>query len=355
VGVEPSYLKSLIPWVEQGGRLVVAVKDVSPTGIMAMSADLKNQPNILQILGLDAVDAMPRSPVDGMVQPSRSSWTPELKPLRDVLSEAWSRKEVLPLTIPVTQKGNLPRTEWPIQQLSLPGDQVGTFDAVDAKPAGTLEVLIAKQPVTLAASFMRGKGEIVLVAEPQLFSNRLLAQADNSILAARLLAPDGQRVFIDEFYHGLSVRGNSLYLLTQPGYAALALGLLFVACLVIWREAIFLGPSLRDETIGRRDIGEYLRAMGRFFSIGHDSRPFLLKQMREGVLRELSTEQSLPTETQDADLIASVLARRNPTRAEALRTALRDVDAILESRQDLTEAQTLDALRRLTSCLSKPR
>ena len=69
-------------------------------------------------------------------------------------------------------------------------------------------------------SFARGKGEIVIVSDPRLLANALLAKADNSVLAVNLLAPHGETVVLDEFYHGLSVRGNALYLFTRPGYAA---------------------------------------------------------------------------------------------------------------------------------------
>jgi hypothetical protein len=354
VGAEPAYLKSLVPWVEQGGRVVVAVIDIEPSGPMAAMSDSKGNPTILDIFGLSGVDLMPRSPADGLIQSRKSTWDQDLKPLEDVLRESWSRTEIPPLEFPVTHTGTFGDNALPISTLSTPGDRIGTMDASDAKPTGTIETTLGKTAVTLAARFARGKGEIVLVSEPRLFSNEFLAKADNSILAAGLLAPEGQRVIIDEFYHGLSVRGNPLYLLTRPGYAALALGLLLTTCTIIWREAVFLGPPLRDEAVGRRDIAEYIRAMGRFFGVGGDeSRRFLVTELRSGVLREISTELSLPPEKQDADVIAAVLARRNPQRADTLRKAVQKADTLLESRQSWTEVQTLDVIRSLSSCLSK--
>lgn len=353
VGSEPAYLKSLMPWVESGGRMVVAVKDVAPSGPMAGTKELKDRPTILEILGLSGVDLMPRSPETASVQSSRSAWQKDLKPLEDVIRESWAPAEVTPQSFAVTETGAIGDETWPISSVMVPGDQVGTMDASDAKPTGTIDTTFAKTTVTLAAMFSRGKGEIVLVAEPKLFSNQLLSKADNSILAARLLSPKGQPVIIDEFYHGLSVRGNPFYLLTRPGYAALALGLFITTCVTIWREAVYLGPPLSDEAVGRRDIAEYIRAMGRFFAVGVDSRQFLVTELRHGVLRELSEELSLPPDKQEADLVIAVLARRNPQRADALKTAIQKSDAYLSARRSPTEVQTLDVMRSLSSCLSK--
>jgi hypothetical protein len=71
------------------------------------------------------------------------------------------------------------------------------------------------------------------------------------------------------------------------------------------------------------------------------------------VLRELNAELSLAPDRLDSDLIAGVLAKRNPRRADALRGAIRESDALLKSPQTPTEIQTLAVMRSLTSCLSK--
>ena len=109
--------------------------------------------------------------------------------------------------------------------------------------------------------------------------------------------------------------------------------------------------NLPDETRQRRDIGEYLAAMGQFFSRGPLARPFLVRRMYEGVLRELSLDVSLPPETQDEELVSRMLARRDPARAKRVLETLKEVNTALESRSHWTESQTVDAMRRLTGCL----
>ena len=375
-GVEPTYLKGLLPWVESGGRLVVAVNRLHPEFDLGDSKTTLSRPTLLESLDLADASILSRSMTTGVVAPpERRNWRQEIESIS--LRESWSQSaDTPPVPMRVKTEGTLSDSNWPVGELLLPGDTVGCLDLGQIKtsglllgttggtstpgtPEGTGRDRRGRRPrmddseFILAAVIPRGGGEIVLIAEPALFSNRLLAKNDNSVLAARLLSPEGAPVLIDEFYHGLSVRGNVLYLLTRPGYLALALGPLLCTGLVVWREAIFLGPSLPDETVPRRDIGEYIAAMAQFFSRGRRARPYLVRQVREGVLRQLSTELSLPPEIRDVDLVAGVLSRTNPQAGDRCRKAFRDVDDALDSRGHWSETQTLDAMRRLTACLSK--
>ena len=84
---------------------------------------------------------------------------------------------------------------------------------------------------------------MAVMAVPAIASNWLLGEADNSVLAAQLMTLGQQRVIMDEFYHGLTIRGNALWLLTRPGYAALALAIAALVSVWIWRSATFLATS----------------------------------------------------------------------------------------------------------------
>ena len=76
-----------------------------------------------------------------------------------------------------------------------------------------------------------------------------------------------------------------------------------------WRSATFLGPPLTDTERPRRDIQEYVHAMGAFFCRGPGHRRFLVSEMREGVLHELCGQLGLPPHTTDIDTIAAVMER----------------------------------------------
>lgn len=356
-GTEPAYLQRLLPWVESGGRLVVATGRLEPerTSFQAAMRGGTHRPTIFETLGLPDALLIRRPSVSGSAPPRESDDNKD-NPFRTVFREAWNRESPTFAPLQVQAEGTLSRERAGLLETWLPAGDVGTLDLRNPT-AGRLLMRLPEQKKdsVLAAEIPRGEGSIVLLAEPSLLENQVLARGDNAVLAARLLAPEGQTVIFDEFYHGLSVRGNALYLLTRPGYLALVLGLLLTTGLVVWREAIFLGPPLADPVRERRDLAEYLSAMGRFFSVGRGTGRFLVQELRDGVLRELSRELSLPPEKQDAELVSEILARHQPARSQRVRQVFRDVDDRLASgsRGRWSQAQTVEVMRRLTGCLSK--
>ncbi|WP_437223402.1 DUF4350 domain-containing protein [Planctomicrobium sp. SH661] len=359
-GTEPAYLKSLLPWVEKGGRLVVAA------GVSAKDQERRSKsklagvsmPSVTQSLelGVEISVAEGEKDLAERIQFESDNMDPmeERQRFEKAITESFKKRPAPPRQLQMQGTGTLNLAASGSETLFVPGDSLSVLKLYDSSPAGTIELFAdGESKGILAAEFPRGLGKIVLVSEPRIFSNVLLARGDNSVLAMQLLAPEGQKVVVDEFYHGLSVRGNTLYLLTRPGYAAVAVGLLAFACLMAWRNARFLGPPLQDRIPQRRDLSEYINAMGRFFSGGNGSRPFLVGQLRSGVLREISKEFSLPEGTQDVELVAGIVSRRNAGRGDQIRNTFREVDAALEQQGRWSRTETLDAMRRLTACLSK--
>lgn len=382
VAVNPTYLQQLLPWVERGGRLVIAQRDIGLLSSMAREKAVADMPTLGECLELADVRVVPENvgtfpkPPDAAQDresseedrewleesgypPSSNAWQDGApgkgsgnNSIYDEIFDAFNRFSVPPREVAIEAEGTLAAWRDSLQCLTLPGERGRGLVFEESIPVGTIHYQNgAGERSVLAAEFQRGAGSIVFISMPEVLSNRLLARTHNSILAVRVLSPRGERVLLDEFYHGLGVRGNMLYLLTRPGFAAVALGLLMFVCLSKWRAGVLIGPALPDETRQRRDIGEYLAAMGHFFSRGSLARPFLVSRMYQGVLRELSIQVSLPPETQDEELVSRMLARRDPARAKRVLQVLKEVDAALESRSHWTESQTVDAMRRLTGCL----
>lgn len=346
---EPAYLTSLLPWIDRGGRLIIAVGFVG-----RFERELREQQadhSEIENKSLWEVLELPDVSMTFVHTLPEGAWEDEDSIAEEFL-EGFADNNAPSRVVPVEHSGTLAEPLRSIEQLALPGDEQVYLDWETTEPAGTLSIPNAEDDDrVIAAAFPRGQGRIVVVANASIFSNRLLAQADNSLLAVWLFSPQGQAVHFDEFYHGLGVRGNPLILLTQPGYGSLALGLLLFVCLASWREAVLLGPPLPDEQQSRRDIGEYIAAMGQFLSAGRSSRPFLVQRFRDGILRELSVELALPPETQNVEIVVAAVSRTNARRAESIKQAFAEVDATLKSRRRWTKFQTLDSMRRLRACL----
>jgi hypothetical protein len=364
VGYSPRYLASLLEWVEHGGRLVVAPADWDHHWANHSSSPSHEVPiehDILKLLGVDKDVRLEEfvSETDAAGDPAGTSsnsssgssgeddefWPEDMRKM-------WSGDGARAVIRPVRCEGSLGSLAKSIRQLAVPELE---FTKLVGKPddlAGSIAVrdTLDDEPLVVAA-VARGRGEIVVVSDPRLFANFFLAKADNSVLAAHLLSPHDESVVFDEFYHGLMVRGNPLYLFTRPGYAAMALGILLGVGVWTWRKAVFLGPPLPDTVPARRDIGQYIDAMGDFFVRGPDHRRFLMRETRDGVLQQICQELKLPPDTADPDVIVAALARRSPARADALRRVVKRIDATLASHGNVPKSIYLPTLQRLASCL----
>lgn len=352
VATEPGYLASLKDWVESGGRLVYA----PPAENLYVTAALMQMegptPSFAELLELDGVRIEGGSDSDG------SSAVIERAQNADSFAEGFVEAFNVPnpntLEVTVTVEGDFARIAQGVRNLTIPADDF-THIALDSdarEPAGILKCVPANgEQATLAARFVQGDGEIIVLSDSRLISNLFLAQSDNSVLAARLFSPEGRSVVVDEFYHGLGVRGQPLYLLTFPTYATVAAAILIAIGLFTWRKAVFPGPPIPDDEVRRRDIREYVNAMARFLSVGKDGNSRLVSELREGVLRQLSIETGLPPDSADVERIVSVLERKQGDRAKLLREADRTVSEILNKRRRLSQSETLDAMQRMTACL----
>ncbi|WP_437206126.1 DUF4350 domain-containing protein [Planctomicrobium sp. SH664] len=367
INVEPAYLSQLVTWVEAGGRLVIAVGDASFKDVrqLAFMAP-KEEHDLFSVLGLDEIWIESFDPSDSLgnsvVKPNVPKPTEPPRTMSDAVRQVQdaldqlNQKQVLPaqgLQISPVKVTGLPSlTAAGIQELAIPASEVHFFEFAGDPPRGQIELVDPLgNSFPLVAEIPRGQGTIVLISDSQLMTNRYLQQGDNCVLAAHLLAPHGELVVFDEFYHGLAVRGNSLYLLTIPGFAAATLALCLLIGLWAWREAIFLGPPQPDTLVNRRDIREYVNAMARFFLRGKGSRMFLLEQVRNGVLATIAKELGLPPQTRDPQTIIHILGRRDPERAEQIESAFKAVDDELGSSRSISSPTATKLMQRMAACL----
>lgn len=341
---EPAYLVRLVDWVKAGGRVVVAPATLERQSRFERQRSKKSKaddvPTLLGTLGLDSVEI-------------RDNEATAIS--KDSDDEEWSlfrrrQSRALEFTDMYSFKWYGENNE--LLAIALPSGSPLTVNPGKAAWRPLLQREGAKEHEgLLAASFTLGAGEVVVVADPDLFANAILRQSDNSIATTRMLSPAGGSVVFDEHYHGLSVRGNPLYLLTIPGVAALTLGLLSATAIWAWRTAIALGPPVFTPPRPRRDLREYVEAMSRLLLKGRDGRRYLLRELRQGTLEELGRQLGFPVLTPTPDRIAASLARREVSRAEAFSSIMEDIDQRLAVTDRLTTAEATQLMKRANSCL----
>jgi hypothetical protein len=373
VQAEPAYLAAVAEWIKGGGRAVVA--PARPDRLQRQRIEFlergdEPERTVLGELGLSQVSlkvldlavSTPDGPDDPMAAKTgdvggagsknseRRQAKDEFTVIRDLISGKIESNSTA--TVAVKGLGEFSRFAEIVTTIEVPDRGLQVLDMGSSEPAGRLTIEDREgREQTLAAVFHPGQGELIIVAEPAIAENRLLAREDNSVLAAELLAGPGRRVIFDEFYHGLTIRGNPLWLFNQRGYGATMLCLLAVMGLWIWRQAVFLGPPLEQIGQSRRSIGEYVEAMARFLSRGKSSQAFLLGEVRKGVLHSVRTELRLPPGRENVGDLAAALVHRDPRRARQLVEAVSLVDAALSQNRQFKERAAVELFQRISNCL----
>ncbi len=336
---EPSYLMEVDRWVQQGGRVVIVSPAISSAEEDQLDELMEKLPHydkdLLSLFGLKGVQT------EVLFWEEIPQDTPEDRPDLVQFSVEWDPD----------RDGNPS-----VAALATEEETIHVLDlGRDIQAKWKLFILDAEQDQRLmAAAVEHGQGEVVLVAEPSLLSNVVLGSADNSLFAVWLLTDHGKRAFVlfDEFYHGLSVRGNPWWLLSRYQYAYVAFTGLLLLAIWIWRHGVLLGPPLNSRQPTRRDIGEYIDAMSRFFLRGRRTERFLLQQVRDGVWRELCCEFHVRIANRDRERLIAIIHRRDPQRAEIVRDALVQADQCLStSRPHSSSRDILRAMHDLADCL----
>lgn len=379
IGQEPAYLHAVSDWMRAGGRVVVSpAEKTDPDHVIFDSRTSELPPETLLValrgpsVDTKQIDLNHTSPEkdsdesENAEQPrkfknlrdraersapsSPADWDEDLKKLRGVLAgeKNWQKSR----SVSVQCVGSLAHLAMSVKSLELPEEELPVLKVGTSKPSGRVVFIDpAGNERTLIATYAIGKGELVVVAAPMIAENRLLAQQDNSVLVTELVAGAGGPIVFDEFYHGLTVRGNPLWLFTRRGFSLVTLCLLGVASLVIWRSAVFLGPPLAETIPSRRSIGEYVVAMASFLNRGRNTRKFVLEEVRSGVLHAVRNELGLPPGREQVEELAGVLRRRDPQRAARLVDAVSQIDQALSTSVASTEKDAIRLLQGISSCL----
>jgi hypothetical protein len=369
VQIEPVYLARLRQWIRSGGRVVVAPQAVRENDReSSRPMELVPPTTVLRELGLSEIETtfidLPES------GSNQNAGAPNSKNVfrsagndsdSDSVKSEFERylfPTLFPTTtVKVAGHGSLATPAANVAQLEVP-TRLQVLDLSLSKPDGKITVELERhdsdqsaKPPVLAAQFKLGAGEIVVVGDPAIFDNRLFSQADNAVLAVNLLGEPQQTIVWDEFYHGLTVRGNPMYLLTRANYAVLAGIVVALTAVWVWRRGIFLGPPLADLGEVRRTQAEYIEAMANFLHRGAGSLAFMLAELRRGVLWSLRRDFGSQRDRETTEEVVAAVARRDPPRAQRLLDAVTKADLMLSQSKLSKPRDYLSAAKELLDCL----
>jgi len=354
VKIEPAHVTRIAEWVRGGGAVVVAPpseRSWSPPRGMRRGP-IVTDTDVLTELGLEGVKVT-LATGDAELEEDDDydyGFSPKLK------RQIFSGRRVRYQTLGARVDGAFAHLRGKVLNLSVPVEEFRHIE-LDARaedvprPAGRVLVTgVDGGDHLLAAIFDVGEGTVCVFSEPRVFHNRAIAEADNAVLAAHAVARGGTAVVLDEFYHGLTVRGNPVWLLSRHPYGILTLLMLAATGVWAWRAGSRLGPAVAERPALRRDIGEYIDAMGMLFKrSGH--RRFVLREVRDGVLWSLRKSLHLDPGHEDVKTIAKALERRDRERADRLRAAEQRVTSLIKSPREPRADRAIGAAKEITACL----
>jgi hypothetical protein len=123
--------------------------------------------------------------------------------------------------------------------------------------------LFVAGPAPLVARLARGRGELILLAVPEILENDQLGQADHLALLAALAG--GHRAYFDERGHGFLADAGLLDLLTGWGLGPLLVVLVLLGATAFWRAYSRLGPPDPDPPDVRREAVDLVDSLGALY------------------------------------------------------------------------------------------
>jgi len=197
--------------------------------------------------------------------------------------------------------------------------------------------------------FKRGRGEIWVVRHPEIFRNERLRDADNALAVARLAEVmshhSAERIYFDEFFHGMRERPGPVQLLLEPPARWVTLQGLAVLALVLWRFLPRFGPLREDPPARRRSKEEFLDAMA-YLLIRKGAHIEAFRTVRDALIRDLGQALGLPATAPLDELAAQAVRRRPGLNEDRLARALRRKKPADGRDGFLTSIHELESLRR---------
>ncbi|MBI5444109.1 MAG: hypothetical protein HY900_23225 [Deltaproteobacteria bacterium] len=264
--------------------------------------------------------------------PRKKTVTEPSSPPLSIEEEAWVRgggRLVLAIdhdgngfTVAPTDRGAPPIEKafpiWPrVERLGGPAPRFLSGPALERG-----HTLLSSGARCVAARIPFGRGELVVFAFPELFTNERLAEKDNLALL-EALAGEGRPVCFDEAVHGGGAEPGLLQLLLEWGFGPALVLATLAALLALWRGRIRIGPPDEPPLERRTEALDLVDSLGRLYesTLG---RGAALRLYRECLTRTVAARTGLRGEALD-DRVRTMLAR--PLECERMPIPNHDLNA----------------------------
>ena len=357
LSVDEDQAKSLLLWVERGGRLVLI--DRRPElRLLPSSGDWKITTEFGEFPS-PTIDPANPAEMTANVNPVRAVQPTPLttdvdfiQPSKFAAKISFARAD--PTTKPKTAADQ--ETDW------LDDDYEGensedsppkptTITATEAEPASPAPVVhIGTSGKPLLVDYPHGQGRILVLADPYIVSNGGVSLKDNlqlamNVLGANLPAGSEGLIAFDEYHHGHGATRNALvsYFSGTPVLPLLGQVILIIL-LVLWTQSRRFARPVPLAQVDRRSALEFVASMAELqqragaFDLALEN---IYSRTRRVLARYAGTDyNSSRTE------IASRVAARSSLEARSLEVLMRQCEAAING-EPLTEKQSIHLVKRL--------
>ncbi len=179
--------------------------------------------------------------------------------------------------------------------------------------------ILATERGFVGIEYSYGRGEVIALTAPKIFSNAWLAHGDNARLAYNLLTTQGP-LYIDERVHGYAQDTTMWHVLPTAARYAIAI-LCFMVVLWLIGGNIRFAPPFDVEVPDERDSGAYLASFGALIRRAGASALTIRSYVEDAhrrASRQRATSGAVLAILADLDRLTKVT---RPTEAQILRVA----------------------------------
>ena len=351
LSVDEDQARSLLLWVERGGRLVIVDRQpeahiLPPTGDWVVNTELGTIP---------AFSLEPTKPEDLIenvepvqpVQPTVLTQDIEsVMPSRFATIISFSRRDTKKNDTREGTEHGLPASDDVQDEGPGPGPAVVTVTPDNSRPASPAPVVhMGDSKRVLLIDYPHGQGRIILLSDPYIFSNRGISLKDNLQLAINMLASGEGLIAFDEYHQGRGATRNALisYFSGTPVLPMLGQIVLLII-LVLWTRSRRFARPLPLPQIDRRSSLEFVASMAelqqraRAFDLAIEN---IYMRTRRALTRYAGLDYNSPRSE-----IVSRVAARSSLESQPLETLMRQCEEAING-APVTERQTLQLVRRL--------
>lgn len=269
IAIEPDEAKSLMLWVNKGGRLVVI--DRHPDNLLLPQSGQWKVTTELLDFPIEVDPARQDEMTKGvkLVRPAQP--TLFTNRVGQVLpSRFYSAIKVFPVSQDDKNKGVLTTQDnrnsdddkgfFDDEEPTPEPLQVVTMNSTATSPAPVVHLATSRAP--LLVDYQYGKGRIVLLSDPFIVANNGLNLNDNLQLTLNLLSPQQGLIAFDEFHQGYGATHNAFvgYFEGTPVLAIFG-QIIFVILLILWTSGRRFARPLPLPQVDRRSSLEFVASM----------------------------------------------------------------------------------------------